>query len=117
MVSTIDMASNIDMASTIATMASTIATMAGSTEDTASLTPITRSSFISPDHQKIAAENSSMFVYAEDGQGVEEVSTPVSVRESGIIPEGFCVGKALIFRLALCSESEPHALHRLHFGP
>jgi hypothetical protein len=88
--------------------------MAGSTEEPASSTPITRSLFISADHQKIAAANSGMFVSSEDRQGVEEVSTPVSVRESGVIPEGFCVGKVAALSSALPNRDAPH---RFRLGP
>jgi hypothetical protein len=38
--------------------------------------PLTRSTFISPDHIKNAATNATMFVLSADGLGVDEVSTP-----------------------------------------
>jgi hypothetical protein len=33
-----------------------------------------------------------MFRTKEDGEGVEEVPVPASVRETGIIPDGYSVG-------------------------
>jgi hypothetical protein len=56
--------------------------------------PLTRSLFVSPDYEKIAISKSTMFVLTKDGQGVEEVPMLASVRETGIVPEGFCVGES-----------------------
>jgi hypothetical protein len=53
--------------------------------------PITRSLFISPDVEKVASNLPTMVVFRADGRGVEEVPVPASVKESGVIPEGFCV--------------------------
>jgi len=55
-------------------------------------TPLTRETFISSNYVKIAAGQSTMFKTTSDGEGVEEVPVPESVRETGIIPEGYSVG-------------------------
>jgi hypothetical protein len=39
--------------------------------------------FINPDHMRIAATQSNMFVLSEDGLDVEEVPAPASERERG----------------------------------
>jgi hypothetical protein len=54
-------------------------------------TPLTRETFISPDHVKIAATHSIMFNVRADGE-VEEVPVPAIVRETGTILEGYSVG-------------------------
>ncbi|KIM35506.1 hypothetical protein M413DRAFT_32450 [Hebeloma cylindrosporum] len=54
-------------------------------------TPLTRETFISADYIKIAATQSTMFNATENGEGVEEVPAPASVRETGTIPDGFSV--------------------------
>ncbi|KIM40808.1 hypothetical protein M413DRAFT_446179 [Hebeloma cylindrosporum] len=53
-------------------------------------TPITRETFISPDHVKIAATHSTMYKMMPDGV-VEEVPVPARVRKSGILLEGYTV--------------------------
>ncbi|KIM40805.1 hypothetical protein M413DRAFT_446177 [Hebeloma cylindrosporum] len=53
-------------------------------------TPITRETFISPDHVKIAATHSSMFKIKAEG-GVEEVPVPARVRKTGVLLEGYTV--------------------------
>jgi len=55
-------------------------------------TPLTRETFISSDYVQVAAAQSTMFKATANGEGVEEVSVPASVRETGIIPEGYSVG-------------------------
>lgn len=57
-------------------------------------TPLTRETFISSDYLKIAATQATMFKATPDGEGVEEVPVPASVRETGIIPEGYSVGES-----------------------
>ena len=56
-------------------------------------TPLTRETFISSDYIKIAATQAAMFK-ATDGEGVEEVPVPSSVRETGTIPDGYSVGES-----------------------
>lgn len=53
---------------------------------------LTRETFISPDHAKIAATQAAMYNVTADG--VEEVPVPASVRESGSIPDGYTVGSS-----------------------
>jgi hypothetical protein len=53
---------------------------------------LTRETFISSDYVKIAATQSTMFKATADGEGVEEVPIPASVRETGAIPDGYSVG-------------------------
>ena len=53
---------------------------------------ITRESLISPDIQKVAISKKTMFVLSEDEESVLEVPIPESIKESGIIPEGYTVG-------------------------
>ena len=54
-------------------------------------TPLTREVFISDDYVKVAVAQSTMFKATADG-GVEEVPIPASIRETGIIPDGYSVG-------------------------
>jgi hypothetical protein len=70
---------------------------------------ITRSTFISPDHYKNATTLSTMYVVSDDGQGVTEVPAPARVKESGIIPEGYCVGEFFVLPFTLN--------HSLLYGP
>ena len=53
---------------------------------------ITRESLISPDIEKVAISKKTMFVLSEDEESVLEVPIPESIKESGIIPEGYTVG-------------------------
>ena len=55
-------------------------------------TSLTRELFISPDHARIAATHSVMYKITADGEDVQEVPVPASVRATGIIPDGFTVG-------------------------
>ena len=55
-------------------------------------TPLTRETFISSDYIKIAATQAAMFKATADGEGVEEVPVPSSVRETGTIPDGYSIG-------------------------
>jgi hypothetical protein len=48
--------------------------------------------FISSDHAKIAAARPTMFKASADGEDITEVPVPASVRETGIIPDGYSVG-------------------------
>ena len=57
-------------------------------------TLLTRETFISADYIKIAATQATMFRATADGEGVEEVPVPSSVRETGIIPDGYSVGES-----------------------
>ncbi|KIM47233.1 hypothetical protein M413DRAFT_7786 [Hebeloma cylindrosporum] len=50
---------------------------------------ITRQTFISPDHAKVAATQGDM--YNVTPEGVKKVAVPDSVRESGSIPDGYAV--------------------------
>ena len=52
---------------------------------------ITRESLISPDIEKVAISKKTMFVLSEDVESVLEVPIPESIKESGIIPEGYTV--------------------------
>ncbi|TFK35326.1 hypothetical protein BDQ12DRAFT_726075 [Crucibulum laeve] len=63
-------------------MASSVATSAAR---------ITRETFISPDHARIAAAQSTMWILSKDGQSTMEAPVPESVRETGIIPAGYSV--------------------------
>ena len=56
-------------------------------------TPLTREVFISDDYVKVAVAQSTMFKATADG-GVEEVPIPASLRETGIIPDGYSVGQS-----------------------
>ena len=53
---------------------------------------LTRELFISPDHVKIAATQSVMYKITADGEDVQEVPVPASVRATGTIPDGYTVG-------------------------
>ena len=55
-------------------------------------TPLTRGLFILPDHAKIAATHSVMYKITADGEDVQEVPVPASVRATGILPNGYTVG-------------------------
>lgn len=46
------------------------------------------------DYLRIAATQAAMFKATEDGEGVEEVPVPASVRETGTIPDGYSVGES-----------------------
>jgi len=54
--------------------------------------PLTRETIITSYYVKIAAAQSIMFKTTSDGEGVEGIPVPESVRETGIIPEGYSVG-------------------------
>jgi hypothetical protein len=41
------------------------------------------------DYLKIAATQATMYKTTADGEGVEEVPVPASVRETGTIPDGY----------------------------
>jgi len=59
-------------------------------------TPLTREMFISSDHVKIAAARLTMFEVVADGKGITKVPVPESMRESvretGVLPDGYSVG-------------------------
>ena len=59
-------------------------------------TPLTREMFISSDHVKTAAARPTMFKVLEDGTGITQVPVPESVRETvketGVLPDGYSVG-------------------------
>ena len=55
-------------------------------------TPLTREMFISPNNVKVATSRPTMFDFTEDGECISQVPVPASVRESGIIPDGYSVG-------------------------
>jgi len=57
-------------------------------------TPLTRETFMSSDYLRIAATQAAMFKATTDGEGIEEVSVPASVRETGTIPDGYSVGES-----------------------
>lgn len=69
-------------------------------------TLLTREHFISPDHVKVAATQSIMYKITPDGEGVEEVPVPASVRATGTIPDGYTVDFAFDPLVAI------HALKR-----
>ncbi|TFK35322.1 hypothetical protein BDQ12DRAFT_760002 [Crucibulum laeve] len=52
---------------------------------------ITHEIFILPNHARIAAAQSTMWVLSEDGQSTMQVPVIESVKETGIIPAGYCV--------------------------
>ncbi|KAF8903328.1 hypothetical protein CPB84DRAFT_1774576 [Gymnopilus junonius] len=54
-------------------------------------TPITRETFISSDHVKVAAANPTMVKLSADGEGIEDVPVPASIKETGILPDGYSV--------------------------
>ncbi|PPQ66530.1 hypothetical protein CVT26_009503 [Gymnopilus dilepis] len=54
-------------------------------------TPITRETFISPDHVKVALTSTTMFELGADGESVEEVPIPPSIKETGVLPSGYSV--------------------------
>lgn len=56
-------------------------------------TLITRETFISSDHVKVAVANPTMIKLSADGEGIEEVPVPASIRETGTLPDGYSVGK------------------------
>lgn len=55
-------------------------------------TPLTREMLISSDYGRIAAARPTMFELSTDSEGITEVPVPASVRETGIIPDGYSVG-------------------------
>lgn len=55
-------------------------------------TLLTPETFISSDYVKIATTQSAMLMTTEDSEGVEEVPVPATVRETGVIPDGYSVG-------------------------
>jgi len=54
--------------------------------------PITRATFISPNHIASALSQKTMYQLAENGEGVKEVPIPKSLRKRGVIPEGYSIG-------------------------
>lgn len=48
---------------------------------------------MSPDIIKVAISNKTMFDLGEDGKSIVEVPIPESIKESGILPEGYAVGE------------------------
>ena len=65
---------------------------------------LTRSTFISPDLQKIAAALPTMYALSQETNSLEFVPTPMKVKETGIIPAGFSVG--MIFYYSYRSTAE-----------
>jgi len=55
-------------------------------------TPLTREVFISSDYVKIAAAHSGMLKTTGEDEYVEVIPVPASVRETGVIPDGYSVG-------------------------
>ena len=54
--------------------------------------PFTRDSFIADDHVKIAISNLKT-MWSDDEEGnFKEIPIPQSVKDSGVLPEGYCVG-------------------------
>jgi hypothetical protein len=60
---------------------------------------------MSSDYLRIAATQAAMFKATADGEGVEEVPVPASVRETGTIPDGYSVGESFHPRLLVYAES------------
>ena len=58
----------------------------------------TRDSFISNDHVRIAIEGLKT-IWSQDGvEGdLKEVPMPPSIKETGLLPEGYCVGMSFCF--------------------
>lgn len=64
-------------------------------------TLLTQETFISSDYLKIAVTQGTMFKATADDEDVEEIPIPESVRESGIIPDGYSVGESFNSLLVL----------------
>lgn len=55
------------------------------------MSKITRDTFISEDHVKIALSQKTMFVHTEGEQAVKEVPIPEAAKSTGVLPEGMRV--------------------------
>lgn len=60
--------------------------------------PFTRASFIADDHVQTAIANlKTIWWKDEEGGPLKEIPMPQSIRESGVLPDGYCVGMSHFF--------------------
>ena len=60
--------------------------------------PFTRDSFIADDHVQVAISNLKT-IWSEDEGPFKEIPMPQSIKESGVLPEGYCVGMSLFISI------------------